>query len=424
MVFDDRHTLASQLSDDHIAPQDDCPLFRDIPPEIRHLIFSLALTAYDGLSYAKGSFYDRPGYHYSHRIDTALLRTCKAVYLECSLLPVELNEVVAWCGADRGPPECERRKEGTYWPATVEQMAVARCHIFVQQLWLENDWVYRRLPIHPRVIHITIRHTDWWDWEHERALHLDPKQGWQAKKPFRAANESFLDQSWGDAFYHLRDLRQFVLELETVEAKRAELDEIIARAAGWRFPLGDGNVLVLDKSRTAHSTWRGLDRFDWNPEYNVGWNDVLEPYQTPKLKPAIVEMAQDFLTAQEASLANEPDSSGTGKADRLTPVSPQTTEPSNPGQALPASDQASKVPGSKAMTSEIAHKIITEVQNIQGFQPEWLFRIYGYIQTDRTEKEIEYQALREMEDMNALQYCVVTLTWVAHHAALERAATA
>ena len=423
MVFDDRHTLASQLSDDHIAPQDECPLFRDIPPEIRHLIFLLALTAYDELPYAKGSFYDRPGYHYSRRLNTALLRTCKAVYLECSLLPVELNEMAAWCGADRGPPQYGRRK-GAYWPATVEQMAVARCHFFVQQSWLEKDWVYQRLPIGPRIIHLTIRHTDWWDWEHGRDLHLDPKQGWQAKKPFCTAKESFLDRSWGSTFYHLRGLLQFVLELETVEAKRAELDEIIARAAGWRFPLCDGNILVLDKSRTVHSTWRGLNRFNLNTEHNVGWNDVLEPYQTPKLKPAIVEMAQDFLTAQEGSLANEPDSSGTGRADRLTPVSPQITELENLGQALPHSDPASNVPGGKAMTSEIAHKIITEVQNIQGFQPEELIRIYGYVETGLTEEEIMYQACREMEDMNALQYCVVNLTWVAQHSALERAATA
>ncbi|MCJ1384600.1 hypothetical protein MMC17_007718 [Xylographa soralifera] len=425
MTFDNNHTLASQLSDDNVASQDDCPLFRDIPSEIRHLIFSLALTAYNRLSYGKGTFYDRPGYHYSHSIDTELLRTCTMVYLECSLLPVKLNEVVAWCGQGRGPPHCELCKRNP-WPVTLEQMDVTRFHFFTQQMWLEKHWIpiSSRSDFNPSIIHFTIRHTDWWDWEHERALHLDPKQKGQARKPFREENEQFSDGSWGAAFRHLHGLQQFVLELETVEAKGAELDETIARAAGWRFPLGDGNVLVLDESRTVYSTRIGLNRFHGKPSERcefIVWDLYPETYQTPKLKPQIVEMAEDFLNTQEAFLFEQSDSLDTQEAGSLTSTSPQTINLERLDQALDSPNLASNSFGSKAMTSKIAHKIIAEVQNIQGFQPDELARIYSYMEPDLTEAQIKEQTYREMEDMLALHYRVVSLTWVAKPGAVEGA---
>ena len=191
MSFDQSRMLALQLSRDY-NPQDDCLLLKMTPLEIQFLIFKFALTAYDGLPYGKGTFYDRPGYHHAHRIDTELLRTCKLVYLKCYLLPVKLNEIVMWCGGDRGPPQYESRGTNGF-PATLEQMTVSRFHFFMQQMWLEHQWT-RLSPMvafNPSVIHFTIRYTDWWDWEHERALHLDPKQTGQAQKPFCGEIEQF-----------------------------------------------------------------------------------------------------------------------------------------------------------------------------------------------------------------------------------------
>ena len=48
-----------------------------------------------------------------------------------------------------------------------------------------------------------------------------------------------------------------MLELETVEKKKDELDAIVSRAPGWRFALYDGQVLVLDESRTTRTGWLG-----------------------------------------------------------------------------------------------------------------------------------------------------------------------
>ncbi|MCJ1294834.1 hypothetical protein MMC34_006393 [Xylographa carneopallida] len=261
---------------------------------------------------------------------------------------------------------------------------------------------------------MAIRHTDWWDWEHERALHLDPKQKGQAQKLFLGEHQKFSEGSWGESLRHLHGLQQFVLELETVESKRAELDEIIVHAAGWRFPLEDGNVLVLDESRTVHSTWMSIDRFyanTWQGRKLPQWClENLEPYQTPKLKPTILEMAEDFLADQEASLSEELDSSATDRAERLVSASVQTGKLESPEQAVANPEPVSTSVGSKGMTSEIAHKIIAEVQAIEGFQPEELSCIYGYVQTGLTEEEIAYQAYHEIEDMLALHYIVVKLT--------------
>ena len=416
--------------------QSDCQLFTYLPPEIRQIVFSLALTAYDdGQPYPKGTFYDRPGYHYRHRIDTELLRTCYRAYLECFHLPVELNEITRWC--DRGPPHY-KGDELDFGSLTQEQMTLRRYHFFTQQLWLESEWLIltNTYNFNPRLIHITIRHTDWWDWEHGRPLHLDPKQEWQASKPFRGENDPFCENSWGNAFRDLHGLKQFVLELETVEGKRAKLDEIVARAAGWRFPLGDGNILVLNESKTKYSAWKGLDRFRHNrseadfPHTDTSEGDI-EPYETPQLKPKIVEMAEDFLESEEAgeelntlgncgadtSDSGVPDDVGSASAIAQAQSANAEESQGHDGAAAAHGSVSQTSPrsahGSKPMTCAIARQIIADVGNIRGFRPSELARIYGYVDTGLTEEEVNARAFREMEDMLALQYYVVSLTWVA-----------
>ncbi|MCJ1397783.1 hypothetical protein MMC11_000979 [Xylographa trunciseda] len=365
MAFNKKHTLASQFS---IDPQDDCPLFNKIPPEIRHIIFSLTLSAYNnGAPYRKGSFYDRPGYHYRHRIDTALLLTCK-------LVVVEVHHI-------------SNKRQG------------ASKNVYLA-LW--NKWLFRGI-----LTGGTGKTGGLCTWI--------PNNGARRKGHF-AETTKISPRDPGamfSAYFH--GLKRFELELETVEGKKAELDEIVARPAGWRFLLGDDNILVLDESKTVYSSWRGVPRFSKNPirHLNVpGWEDTPESYQTPKLKPQIVEMAEDFLDAQKASLLDEVDAPDTPGPGKSAPVSPQTLAKPNP---------ASGVSDSKGMTSEIAHRIIAEVKNIEGFQPAELARIYGYVQTGLTEAEILLQACRELEDMSALQYSVVTMTWEAQPAFVRSA---
>ena len=72
------------------------------------------------------------------------------------------------------------------------------------------------------------------------------------------AADGFDVASWGHQFSVFKGLKTFELELETVEGKQKELDEVITRAADWHLPLGDGNVLVMNPARTKRTGWHGV----------------------------------------------------------------------------------------------------------------------------------------------------------------------
>ena len=242
----------------------------------------------------------RPGYHYRHVMDTSLLRTCRRIYLETYLLPVKLNEVVLW-GVEsvRAPPNAfTYLKPGAdYWSPIryVEQKAVSRFHLFTQQYWFEDKLanLFCIKSFKPSILHITIRHTDWWWWETGERLCLDPKQPGRANgPPFRRTTDPFDRMSWGHAFHYLHGLKQFVLELETLRSKKSELDGIISRAPTWQFELADNGYLVLDPRKTKYSSWRGLNRFNDHRDFESA---PISPYQTPRLKPKVVGMMEDIL---------------------------------------------------------------------------------------------------------------------------------
>ncbi len=149
----------------------------------------------------------------------------------------------------------------------LSQRNVVQCvHLFTQQFWLE-DWKNQWLAFTtswpeggPEKIRITIRHTDWWYnlLGENSPLALDPKRKGRAR-----VGDSVLDEqpyesgSWGSRFANLKGLKKLELELETIEVKRAELDTIIERARSWRFPLGDGKMLIMDQETTEKSVWTG-----------------------------------------------------------------------------------------------------------------------------------------------------------------------
>ena len=80
---------------------------------------------------------------------------------------------------------------------------------------------------------------------------MDAKRAGKARpNAWVEASNSFELGSWGDAFRNFKALKAFELELETVECKKNELDEIIARAPTWQFVLANGNIMAMDKSKT------------------------------------------------------------------------------------------------------------------------------------------------------------------------------
>lgn len=269
--------------------QSQSPIFSRIPAEIRNQVFLLALAADDDTEkpYSPYSYHYRPGYHYPHKIHLDLLLTCRRVYLETRFLSLSINEHTDWFF--RAPPGTREKflpklntkpkdDQRAYQNCLNEYQKSALCkvHIFTQQFWLEDAW-----PNHPAwplftqlwgnltEIKITIRHTDWWNWEYGAPLAMDAKRAGQAKpNDWIEASNSFKPGSWGDAFRNFRALKVFQLELETVEGKKNELDKIIAHAETWQFVLGNGNVMAMDKSKTRKAGWVGSKYFIGKLESN------------------------------------------------------------------------------------------------------------------------------------------------------------
>ena len=257
----------------YINPQIASPLFSKLPAEIRNHIFYYALLVYPDSEhpYSKHSFWYRPGYTHARAITVNLLLTCRRVYLETDLLPVVHNEHVVWgVEKSRVPPGSTNYLLHDRHMKLSQRNAVRHVHLFTQQFWLE-DWKNQWLAFTtswpeggPEKIKITIRHTDWWYnlLGENSPLALDPKRKGRARVgDWVPDDQPFESGSWGSRFVNLAGLKEFEMELETVEAKRNELDTIVERAQSWKFPLGNSNVLVMEGESTQKTFWTGSKHF-------------------------------------------------------------------------------------------------------------------------------------------------------------------
>ena len=246
-------------------PQENCPFFTLIPGEVRDRIFQYAVTehAVEKKEYEKNTHFYRPGFRYAdQKLDTNLLRTCRRIYEDTKHLPTENYVQVEWCKRPP-PPDGRRRRPSVFNFDCPNIEAIKSLHLFTQQYWLES-WgrsaqrISKKMP-NLRYIKITLRHGDWWNWEHSAPLTFDPKQNGKADMSrIRQASDPFDHSAWGQEFQYLRNLKLMVLELESIEGKRAELDEIVRRAPGWRFPLNESHVLALNPQLTQRTGRIGL----------------------------------------------------------------------------------------------------------------------------------------------------------------------
>ncbi|OAA63590.1 hypothetical protein SPI_03753 [Niveomyces insectorum RCEF 264] len=243
--------LHAQLLTASPVPQDASPLFAILPPELRSSIYTLALADYPDpapdRAYDPDTCYTRPHYEAPRTSDTALLRTCRAVYAECWFLPFVLREQVHWLTApDRAPPEYDRRARthaalraqlqqvqkqlGAGYNGALAQMAHLR--VFAQMYKLERGALadLLRTPcLWPRRLTLTIRHADWWHWEDDEPLRFEA--GWLP------AVSAALPDSVGE----------LCLELETLARKQDQLDAIAQQMrTKWFFRRTDGAVLYAD----------------------------------------------------------------------------------------------------------------------------------------------------------------------------------
>lgn len=289
-------THAKVASYGYINPQIASPLFSQLPGEIRGLIYHFALTASADLSrpFSKHSWHYRPGYTHARFININLLLACRRVYLEADHLAISLNEHLIFHPIKHGPPghspyllnssfsssssSSSAKRRGLLKHAQREK--IQQVHIFAHQYWLEDwnkqwhgycqSWSAQNYGIglggdeHPERLKITIRHTDWWYFllGENSPLALDPKFEGRAPAGSWIPNEApFMPNSWGSRFRLLKGLKVFELELETLERKADELDEVVARAYDWRLPLMDDQVLVCDQDATQYTRWTGSKYF-------------------------------------------------------------------------------------------------------------------------------------------------------------------
>lgn len=254
-------------------PQPACPLFALLPPEVRSEILSLALADYPDpsptASYSPQSCYTRPAYFAPRKTDWALLASCRAVYAEAWHLPFVLREQTHWLSSqDRAPPEYTTGQTHGGGRAASEVLArrlaaigdklggagfeIAGVRVFAQMYKLEDGSLATLLGtpgLRPRAVALTVRHTDWWYWERDRVLRVE-------------------GQKWLEGVCGVLpgSVRSVCVELESLERKRAQVDEIVKQMRErWFFKRKDGMGLFADVSGggdevtrwSGNSTWGG-----------------------------------------------------------------------------------------------------------------------------------------------------------------------
>ncbi|KAH7234833.1 uncharacterized protein BKA55DRAFT_579511 [Fusarium redolens] len=243
-------------------PQEESPLFSKLPGEVRDSIFSYVLTDHPDPTptkkFRENTCYTRPSYLAAQSTDTRLLRTCRAIYRETWFKPFLLREHTEWAtGEDRAPPPGKApprlgpmlakiaRSLGT------DNVEIERLRVFAQMYRLEDgslqDILYTP-HLAPRTVTLTIRHTDWWNWENDEPLHFEG--------------------NWIEGVCEVLtpSTTQFCIELESLERKKDQIDKIAKQMVDeWFFKRPDGVILYADTSDanrkvsrwSGSSTWHG-----------------------------------------------------------------------------------------------------------------------------------------------------------------------
>ncbi|CAJ2502064.1 Uu.00g049170.m01.CDS01 [Anthostomella pinea] len=222
------------------------------------------------------------------RVATALLLTCRRVYLETHSLPLQQKEHVFYCA--HGPDHLglqhpssnsieaffHQLNKPTSVPGLLQKDLVRSIRLFTQQSWLENTFLgLTQAPNWFNSVHhlrITLRRGDWWHWQAGETLRINPFRGnchaleaiddMYEDMVVEGSNPAFADDVWGQAFANMPQLRTLTIDFETSEFKKSELETIVDWAANWRFPLSGGRHLATEE--VMKMSWRGT-LHHWRP---------------------------------------------------------------------------------------------------------------------------------------------------------------
>ncbi|KAI4740150.1 hypothetical protein E4T50_09409 [Aureobasidium sp. EXF-12298] len=237
------------ITTDSAHEQSQSALFSILPGEIRNHIWNYALAEYQDETqlYDDATCYKRPEYLAPRKTETMLLRTCKRIYQEAWFLPwTNAEQIFYLTSSDRRPPR-------TTTPSAMQKTLLAisktqtmpiiqHVRVFPQLYMLENGQTLQGILnldfFYPKVITITIRHTDWWYWESDNNLHLDA--------------------TWVDFCRFPNSLTELRVAFESLERKKDQIDDVVKQAMeGWVFRRKDGTELSASDCKPEIMRWSG-----------------------------------------------------------------------------------------------------------------------------------------------------------------------
>ncbi|KAH8907036.1 hypothetical protein BR93DRAFT_654759 [Coniochaeta sp. PMI_546] len=338
--------LHTRLLATHPHPQTDSPLYSLLPAEVRAEIFSLALADYPDPSpekhYQATTCYTRPSYFAPRRTDWALLAACRRAYAEAWHLPFVLREQTHWLTAqDRAPPEYRTghiysgaAEQSRLLAGRLEQIAgrlgddgegfeIEGLRAFAQMYKLEDGSLATLLGtpgLRPRRVTLTIRHADWWFWEQDERLRVE-------------------GQKWLEGTCEVlpASVREFCVELESLERKRDQVDEIAKQMRErWFFKRKDGVGLFADVTGGSDEVTRWSGTSTWNRQRWV--RDETEEGKIDYYVVAVWFRQEHVVERRGGSVSEEARQAcekGVFKADRLGLTVPPEMQNTPPGGPVP-----------------------------------------------------------------------------------------
>lgn len=234
-----RRTL-SEITPLNSQPQTQSPLFSTLPPELRNQIFELAVSQFEDRTrpFSANAFWYRPGHHYELRTETSLLRTCRLIYYETSVIPIRSATHYFYYNRQSYDLPVDNY---LHHLARKEQDNLYHLHFFASVPLWDFEYLQKLLHLPFKRVTLSLRHSDWLGWKRDTKLWLG-----------RLNHELLLPHT----------CQEFALELETLQRKKNELDEIVQRALTWEFQADDGAMLICETDRLVTSSWIG--RSDYN----------------------------------------------------------------------------------------------------------------------------------------------------------------
>ncbi|KAK5735474.1 hypothetical protein LTR17_008172 [Elasticomyces elasticus] len=249
------------------------PLFSLLPPEIRDLIWAFATAPFEDSNavFEDTEYYYRPGHTARLRTDTTLLRTCRRIWLEANAMPMLQAEHSFYL--HRAAPD----KRDPKWMAKLTEhnrRNFGELHLFIQMYNIEHltagtgmlrSMFLKTLPepgdFQPRVLHVTLRHTDWYWWESDEPLRLQ--------------------DSWVKALLNSPDLRStqvFKLGMETLDYKVDQMMTIIERIKTIESEAYDTHIVDGKSMKTQFVLDEQVRTYEWDGPSNIA-NGTWDPYQ-------------------------------------------------------------------------------------------------------------------------------------------------